>query len=227
VEAALTTEPDSAPAVVHDVLSHLSFAATTVQSCWIEVGPERMPGRFGYPDSESMSIPVWFDRNAEALPYGSETGTGVKVSYEFEGMPYAWQTVVVAQRHPTEVVCSLPERIDREDRRAAPRVRVLGQAGIALQVRTTGKHDLDATIVDLSSGGVALLAPKGACRKAERLLARLTLGDDEPLRLVLEVVAVRDGPDDEALVGCRYASITEQSRRSISERVYSELRTDK
>lgn len=223
----MPTDLDSAPAVVHDVLSHLSFAATTVLTCWIEVGPERMPGRFGYPDAESLSLPVWFDRNAEALPYGSEPGTTVKVSYEFEGMPYAWETVVVAQRKPTEVICALPERIEREDRRAAPRVRVLGHAGISLQVRTTGTHDLDPTIVDLSSGGVALLAPKGACRPSDRLLARLTLEQDEPLRIVLEVVSVRDGPDDEALVGCRYASITEQSRRSISERVYSELRTDK
>lgn len=226
-EAALATESDSTPAVVHDVLSHLSFAATTVDTCWIEVGPERMPGRFGYPDAENHHLPVWFDRNTEALPYGSEPGTRVRVSYEFEGTPYAWETTVVEQSQATKVFCALPQRVEREERRAAPRVRLLGRPEVSLQVRMTGKSDLETVIVDLSSGGVAMLVPKGVCRPAERLLARLRLKDDEPLRLVLEVISVRDGPDDDALVGCRYVSITEKSRRRVSELVYSELRTDK
>ena len=118
LEAAVTLSTDPLPALATYVMPHLSFAATAVEACWIEVGPEKMPGRFGYPDEESGTLPVWFDRNAEALPYIPEPGTHIRVSYEVQGDAYAWVSVVKDTDGATSVRCVLPTKVERQDRRA-------------------------------------------------------------------------------------------------------------
>lgn len=223
-----STPHDLPLALATYVLPHLSFAATVVERCWIEVGPERMPGRFGYPSAQSRTLPVWFDRNAAALPYVPEVGTQIRVSYEAQGEAYAWTSMVQGSFTPTSVYCTLPDNVERQDRRAAPRIRVLGREGIRLDVRMSGTGEQQVRIVDLSTGGVALLAPMGLMRKGDRVLGRLLLGDaDEVIRVVLEVVGTRDAPDGEVLVHCLFSSITEMSRHRIAEEVYAELRSDK
>lgn len=224
----MTTPSDLPAALATYVLPHLSFAATVVETCWIEVGPERMPGSFGYPDAETRTVPVRFDRNAAALPYVPPTGTRIRVSYDAQGEAYAWTSTVVSSQDPTAVRCSLPDQVEREDRRAAPRIRVLGRTGMRLDVRMGGDVDQSARLVDLSTGGVAMLMPKGLLKQGDRLLGRLVLAEGaEVIRVVLEVVGVRDGPSDEALVACLFASITDMSRKEIAEEVYSALRSDK
>jgi c-di-GMP-binding flagellar brake protein YcgR len=223
----LTTPPDLPPALVTYVLPHLSFAATAVETCWIEVGPERMPGSFGHPDTESRTLPVRFDRNAAALPFVPDAGTAIRVSYEAQGEAYAWTSTVVGTDDPTAVRCSLPDQVERQDRRAAPRIRVLGRAGISLDIRMGGEGERRVSLVDLSTGGVALLAPKGKLSQGDQLLGRMLLADDDAIRIVLEVVGTRDGPDADALVHCLFASITDMSRQRIAEEVYGELRSDK
>lgn len=222
----MTTPSELPAALATYVLPHLSFAATVVESCWIEVGPEKMPGSFGYPDAESGLLPVQFDRKATALPFVPEAGTKIRVSYEAQGEPYAWTSTVVATEEATAVLCSLPEQVERQDRRAAPRIRVLGRTDITLDIRMGGDDEVRVPLVDLSAGGVAMLAPKGRLGSGDQLLGRLALGNKEVVRVVLEVVGTRDGPDTEALVHCLFASITEMSRKRIAEEVYGELRSD-
>jgi len=227
LEAAVTLSTDPLPALATYVMPHLSFAATAVEACWIEVGPEKMPGRFGYPDEESGTLPVWFDRNAEALPYIPEPGTHIRVSYEVQGEAYAWKSVVKDTDGATSVRCVLPTKVERQDRRASPRIRVLGRPGLRLEVRMTGDHEYPVQLVDISTGGVAILTAEGAVRNGDRLLARLEIPGGEVIRVVLEVVGVRTGPAGQALAGCLFASITEVSRQQIAELVYAELRSDK
>lgn len=222
------TPPSDLPAALTIyVLPHLSFAAAAVETCWIEVGPERMPGSFGFPDADARSLPVRFDRNAAALPFVPEPGTAIRVSYEARGEAYAWASTVVGTDDPTGVRCSLPDQIERQDRRAAPRIRVLGREDLVLDVRMGGDEERRVSLVDLSTGGLALLAAKGRLKTGDQLLGRLDLGEEDVVRVVLEVVGTRDGPGDEALVHCLFASITDTSRQRIAEQVYSELRSDK
>lgn len=223
----MTTTPELPLALATYVLPHLSFAATVTETCWIEVGPERMPGSFGYPDADRRTLPVRFDRNAEALPFVPERGTKIRVSYEAQGEAYAWNSTVVGTEDATGVLCSLPDQVERQDRRAAPRIRVLGREGLTLDIRTGGEDELRVTLVDLSTGGVSLLAPKGRLKPGDQMLGRLTLGEDEQIRVVLAVVGTRDGPHADALIHCLFASITDMSRKRIAEDVYSELRSDK
>jgi len=217
----------SPPAFASDVLAHLCFAATAVETCWVEVGPERLPGRFGHPDADAGYLPVWLDRYAAALPYAPSPGTPIRVSYELQGSPCVWSSTVTRPVEPTSLRCGLPERIERQERRAAPRARVLGDPVYSLEIRQSRDPSPRVTLVDLSTGGVALLARAGSVRRGERLLARLRIAADEPIRLVLEATALRTGPQGDALVGCRFASITEQSRQRIAEVVYELLRTDR
>ncbi len=217
----------SPPALDSDVLGHLCFAATAVETCWVEVGPERLPGRFGYPDADAGSLPVWLDRDAAALPVVPSPGTPIRVSYELQGSPCGWSSTVTRPVEPTSLRCGLPERIERLERRAAARARVLGDPGFALEIRQSGETSPPVTLVDVSTGGVALLARAGAVRQGERVLARLHIAAGEPIRLVLEAMALRAGPQGEALVGCRFASITDHNRRRIAEVVYGLLRTDR
>ncbi|MEC7947711.1 MAG: PilZ domain-containing protein [Myxococcota bacterium] len=223
----MTTPQDPPPARMHFVLSHLSFAVAVVDACWIEVGEERMPGRLGQPDAETGTVVVRFDRNAAALPYVPDVGTPIRVSYQAQGEAYAWVSRVVKTEDATAVRCALPDQVEREDRRAAPRIRVLGWPNISLDVRIGGSDEERVALVDLSTGGVALLALKGRLAAGDQLLGRLAFGDEDVLRVVLEVVGTRDGPQDEALVHCLFASITDMSRKRIAEEVYRELRSDK
>ena len=223
----MTQPTDTLPALATYVMPHLSFAATAVETCWIEVGPERMPGRFGYPDAESGTVPVWFDRNAEALPYIPDPGTRIRVSYEVQGESYAWASVVREPSAATAALCDLPTKVERQDRRAAPRIRVLGRPGLRLDVRMTGDHEYPVQLVDISTGGVAIVTAQGAVRPGDRLLGRLELPEVDVIRVVMEVVSVRSGPAGQALAGCVFASITEISRQQIARLVYAELRSDK
>ena len=223
----MSDETTPSPAVVQDVLAHLAFAATSVEDFWIEVGPERMPGRVGYPDSDEGNLPVWFDRNPAALPYGSSNGTPIRVSYEYEGEPYAWSSTVISQADATSIRVALPESIERQDRRASPRVRVLGETDLSLNIRDGKGSSTPVVLVDLSSGGLAFVDASGKVSSGDRLLARLTIGTNEADRIVLEAVAKRDGPNGQALIGCRYTSITSAARTRVSKRVYETLRTDR
>ena len=223
----MLNEPQPVPPALRDALAHLAYATMLVSRAWIEVGDERMYGRFGYPDEESKTLPVWFDRDPGAPPYVHASGADIQIRYTCEGVDYTWTSVVRTQVDATRITVDLPTVIARQERRAAPRVTPAAEDGVVLELRRPGQPELKVAVGDLSSGGLSFWSQGAHFAPDARLLARLHLGSAEPLRLVLGVVSVRPAGDGEDVVGCAYASIAATARQELAAFVYERLRTDR
>lgn len=223
----MTQDSDTLPLAARDVLAHLAYASTVVRKAWVEVGDERMHARFGYPDEASNTLPVWFERNASAMPYVTAAGASICVRYTCDEVDYVWNSNVHAQVNATDILVQVPAEVNREERRAAPRVRTAPDDQLVLELRRPDEGVVPTTVVDVSSGGLSFATKGIAWTQGERISARLHLDNGELLRLVLSVVSVRTHPSGVALCGCSYASITNQARQQLASFVYERLRTDR
>lgn len=197
-----------------DVAAHLCFAAAEIGEVQLKLGALSVVGRLGFPDIDLAAVPVEVPANTPA----PEPGEIVHVSYEGPSDRYAFLSEILDTTHGRTWRLAAPRAVERNDRRIAPRHRVVGDPRFGVVLRQPS-GPLHLGVYDLSSAGVGLLVDTSrvALPMGAQYLATLAILDDR-IACTLQIRNSRPlaQGDTVQVVGTSFTGLSPRDRARIA-----------
>ena len=194
-----------------DVVAHLFFAASEINTVELEIGGQAILGSISFPSVEARCFSFFVSDSMDGAVEAPELGKVVRVRYSRGESVYTYLTAVAEVMDRNRWRLEFPRTIERNEQRIAARHR-MGAKGGAFRLRL----DLDGTqhnlaIYDMSTGGLGFIFDPKATPIIEgrALAANVCMPDGSTIPILIEIANVRPmgGGRKECIAGSQFIGL--------------------
>jgi hypothetical protein len=195
-----------------DVVAHLFFAASEINTVEIEIGGQSILGSISFPSVEAQCFSFFVSDNMDGAVEVPKAGIVVRVRYSRGESVYTYLTAIAEVMDRNRWRLEFPRTIERNEQRIAARHRMGSQAtgGFRLRLDLDGNQYSQA-IYDMSTGGLGFIYDPGSTPITEgrALAANICMPDGATIPVLIEIANVRPmgGGRKECIAGCQFIGL--------------------
>jgi len=204
-----------------DVVAHLFFAASEINTVEVELGGQSILGSISFPSVEAQCFSFFVSDSMDGAVDTPPEGTVVRVRYSRGESLYTYLTAVAEVMDRNRWRLEFPRTIERNEQRIAARHRMSSQSTGGFRLRL----DLDGTqynqaIYDMSTGGLGFIFDPSSTPITEgrALAANICLPDGSTIPVLIEIANVRPmgGGRKECIAGCSFIGLASSDHAQLA-----------
>jgi hypothetical protein len=196
-----------------DVVAHLFFAASEINTVEIELGGQAVLGSISFPSVEAQCFSFFVSDSMDGAVDAPKQGTVVRVRYSRGESVYTYLTAIAEVMDRNRWRLEFPRTIERNEQRIAARHRMGAQqavGGFRLRLDLDGNQYSQA-IYDMSTGGLGFIFDPGSTPVTEgrALAANICMPEGSTIPVLIEIANVRPmgGGRKECIAGCQFIGL--------------------
>ena len=204
-----------------DVVAHLFFAASEINTVEIELSGQAILGSISFPSVEAQCFSFFVSDSMDGAVESPDPGTVVRVRYSRGDSVYSYLTAVAEVMDRNRWRLDFPRTIERNEQRIAARHRMGAQAtgGFRLRLDLDG-NQYNQAIYDMSTGGLGFIYdPKATpVTDGRALAANICMPDGSTIPVLIEIANVRPmgGGRKECIAGCSFIGLASSDHASLA-----------
>lgn len=194
-----------------DVVAHLFFAAAEIGDVQVDMAGSSISGTISFPAVELREFSFYLGAEPLDQVLPPQPGTVVRVRYFRGEAAYSFLTAVTDISDARRWRLEFPRTIERNDRRIAPRRRVMAGGGFRIRLDMGDGVMRTLPLFDLSAAGAGIIfnPSQHAFVIGHSLSGSLVLPGGAAVPVLVEISNLRDlpGGDGEKVAGCRFVGL--------------------
>ena len=166
-----------------DVVAHLYFAAAEIGSATLEFGALKIPGSLSFPNSEQRTFSFFSHGEVDLESVSINPGQIVRFDYAQGESTYSFisEVLEISEAQTSAMEDSIPNAIERNERRLVRRHRVMGRSGFQVTTDRIGDR-VPLPLYDVASAGLSVVvSARNNLKVGEGFVATIHVPGCEPV----------------------------------------------